>query len=185
MPKKKQNIRTILSFVFIGMVFVCIVSVYVWYNYLYNPVVYQGKSYDALYDTGYYVCLDTDLASDKMMILKEYYCKCVAEKMADAEHDKVVRRKVSMKNMEHAYVSCKDETKFSTVSDKELMNLFLKRCKKGFGAHQTKFCECVAAATVLWMRKYSYESAIDLHLKDVVNKANEMCISHYMKANKL
>lgn len=177
--KKKKSKAKLIWLIFI-LVWFLAVLVNVWYEYIYNPVIDFRND---IYDVTYSYCMSHNYASE-MGILKEPYCDCVASKLIGNVKNRVTRDREFQKQLDLITVKCADSTKFSTVSNSVLKEQYNNTCIKGFGAHQKKYCECFSNNMVYFIRQYSYDSAIKLHLDDITKKATDSCFGHYVKADK-
>lgn len=134
-----------------------------------------------IYDITYSYCMSHNYATE-MGILKEPYCDCIAANLNAKNH--ITREKEFQKQLNLTTIKCADSTKFSTVSNNVLKEQYNNTCIKGFGAHQKKYCDCFSNNMVYFIRQYSYDSAIKLHLNDITKKATDSCFGHYIKADK-
>lgn len=177
--KKKKSKTKLIWLIFI-LVWFLAVLVNVWYEYIYNPVI---DFKNGIYGVTYSYCMTHNYATEKG-ILKEPYCDCIADNLSDNVENRVTREKEFQKQLDLATLKCSDTVKFSTVSNNVLKEQYNNTCIKGFGAHQKKYCECFSNNMVYFIRQYSYDSAIKLHLDDITKKAADSCFGHYVKADK-
>lgn len=182
MPKiaKESKRKKILLLVAIGGVLISATCGFIWYNYIYNPVINFKNN---IPDLTYSYCMDTNYVAG-MGILKAPFCGCIAENLDNSVENKTTRKKEFEKRLDLATRKCSESTKFSTVSDSVLKKLYENTCLSGFGNYQKKYCDCLSNNIVYLIRQYSYDSAIKLHLDDIIAKASESCFGFYLKAEK-
>ena len=182
MSKKQTRKKKIWLLSIVAVFSITIIGGYIWYSLIYNPVIssYRGKSFGDVYKYGYESCMDSDF-SDKMGVLKEPFCICMGAELANTFHDASIRKKDGEDKYYAIAQMCKEKTKFSTMSDKELKDLLEKKCKEISGAHRGEYCNCFGKIAVGLMREYSYESAIMANYEKILRDTVTTCVIYENK----
>lgn len=181
---QKNKNKKMLWFVLSMVIFVPTLTGFVWYNYVYNPLISAFKDINSQdLSRGFYkVCLDEDeYAKSLTGMLNLHYCACIANDLGSQLANNTIRKQEFKRKQDAIITKCKSESSYSELPATEIKKIYVNNCLGGVGAHQKKYCECWGNNVAYYMKQYSYESAIVLNYDHIVKKAAKDCAGHIKK----
>lgn len=182
MPKtvKKTKRSKILLLATIGAILIASICGYIWYNYMYNPVLYKlnEKNRTELHEIMSDLCLVRVAVTSGYNTREKYLCRCFADELTKKTYNQLIRKKTFHKEEELIWKECTESVRYSNMSSADLKDLFTKQCF-GLAASNGKFCTCYGHNMAYIIKNnYTYESEIVSDFQVISKLAFELCKSN-------